>query len=1229
MELLTPALTKVVGRLAVASVLLFVCGMVAFYGDSWGIGHSYPLLSPYHRAMVIMAILLAALTFLYRLPRYFLLALVLINLVWLLGPLVTFGTLSPLEPLLPRALICSIIAMLAVGYYSSVLAVETHGALPQKIAFLRFLPHLAPLRYPEIVQCIKHWRKILRKRNRLIPWGKRLFCQTAAQRQRACVMVVGPSQSGKTAALLNAELVWALPCQQQEARQPFAATDHPQFWLADNALWCDTPGRFFDPEQWTSETADEWQAFVNHLATLKPEASLEAIVFVMDCPRLFSSTPQQLTEYAALCRTHLEEFPQWREGRLPLYLLVSQLDQLVGFREYFYDIPMKERYQLLGETFTQEEHKSSACLEVISQQLASMVERIAQQVLTKQYQSEDVVIRKGIERFPANVEALTRALVIFIEPLIASRSEVTTEHIPGLQGIYLGCGDLSSEGQFSHPQSLVRQWLKETSRAEAGGTVSPPNAILDNLPRSFRHFFIKTLFQQRIIDDYRLRHGSQAKQFTTRFRRGVILTAILAVGSISLYSLTQRYDNDQRLLTESRHALNRLDEELSATQPPLDLALTQLSQLVPSIPPYPALSSPSGLGMAEKWAEVNNRVYHQWLKDHLLPMVENVTVEDLSAQLAESDPQRLLTILSVYLMLHGELERDNALLERWFSSHAELLSAFERQDSAPLLVRRLFRETNWQISRQSADHQLIDAARQRLLQQPLPIYLYQYIIQQVSDVSLPLVALPQLITSSEPLLFISQPASKPAAGLYNLQGVQYWDTHVATTVFPKALARVEKILYGKTPIPREYTPQQRWQQVSRLYLQGYRQYWQDFLQGLQLNLSVAGHEAKPGQQRHRIEYLLKDFTRQDSQLRQLLVNVALQTQLATALGDAAYPAEIIEEERQRRRDNVDHHFIALHRFVDAPDANTAFSLAQLEMALTQLYITLQATEMTTDNQFNALLSEQAKVSQGGSTILRHIDQLPQPLPRLFVPLLSVAQQQVAQHTWTMNAEQINQEIIRYCRQHLMGRYPFALSAVEADPHTVAEMFSPQGKLARYFSEHLADKVDTHHRPWRFITADHAISPRLLTLFEQGKQIQQQLFPQASQSSGLTLMLSVQDMTNGITQLIIDNDDQQFRYVHGPILQQKLRWPAIHPAVTFQIRAVAAEGHSLWSIEEKGYWGILRWLERSQKQFEPRSRQTIVTLGKDGAQARLAVNGLETSVPHLISLFRRIDCSLAE
>ncbi|WP_241650418.1 hypothetical protein, partial [Rosenbergiella collisarenosi] len=114
---------------------------------------------------------------------------------------------------------------------------------------------------------------------------------------------------------------------------------------------------------------------------------------------------------------------------------------------------------------------------------------IAQQVLTKQHQSEDVVIRKGIERFPANVEALTRALVIFIEPLIASRSEVTAEYVPALQGIYLGCGDLSSEGQFSHPQSLVRQWLAETSHAEAEGKVSPPNAILDNLPRSFRHFF--------------------------------------------------------------------------------------------------------------------------------------------------------------------------------------------------------------------------------------------------------------------------------------------------------------------------------------------------------------------------------------------------------------------------------------------------------------------------------------------------------------------------------------------------------------------------------------------------------------------------------------------------------------------------------------------------------------------------------------------------------------------
>ena len=1228
MELFTPALTRVLARLAVASVLLLICSMVALYGGLWGIGQAYPLLLPYHRAMVIVTILLAVLTFNYGLPRYFLLALTLINLVWLLGPLVTLGELSPLEAVLPRVLICAAIALLAVGYYIAALAEQVNGARSQHPFLLKFLSHPAPPRYPEVEQAVKKWRKILRNGQRQTPWIKRFFYQTGPQAPQACIVIIGPPNSGKTSALLNAELAWALPSQQQAAYQPFATTEHPQFWLAENALWCDTPGRFFDPEQSAVESADTLQALSKQLRLMKPEATLEAILFVIDCPRLLSLTPQQLTEYAGLCRTQLLGLAQQDDRPLPLYLLVSQLDQLVGFRDYFHDIAMEERYQLLGETFPQDRHESLVCLETLRQHLNSLARRIEQQVLTKQHHCEDIAIRKGIERFPTNVAALVRALLTFIEPLIAAQATGAAKHFPALQGVYLGCSQLCRESLYSHSQSLIRQWSAEFQGTESEMAAAEEGASLETLPRSFQHYFIKTLFQHRIVDEYRSRHALHAQHFITRLRRVALFTATGGIALLFLYAITQRYNSDKRWLTNSRQALHHLEETFTTTQPSLDSALTQFAELTPS-----TVLSQWGLGTPQRWAESADTVYNQWLIDHLWPRVVEVSVDELSTQLTKSDPQKLFTTLNIYLMLHGEVERDNALLESWFSAHPKVFAALARQESAALLLRRLFHQASWQVSAHPINQQLITSARQRLLQQPVAVYLYHDILQQLKDVSLPPIELAQLINSSDPLLFTSQAKVDPLAGLYTLQGAHYWDNQVATTHFPKAQARVEKILYGNQPLLRKQLLQHAWQPASLLYLTAYRRHWQEYIQGLRLSLAIAEPESKRGQQRQRIEYLLNNFTRPDSQLRQLLVNIAIQTQLATALDDEqpTHPTELaknITEERQRRRDNVDHFFTALHHFVDAQGVNTSFSLEQLERALTQLYVALQATGITTDKQFAALVSEQLKLSEG-SRILRYVDQLPQPLPRLIISLLSGAQQQVVQHTWTVNAEQIDQEILRYCRRHLLGRYPFASSGIEADPQSVAEMFSPQGKLARYFTEHLADKVDTHHHPWRFLTAEQAISPRLLTLFEQGKQLEQHLFPQGPQQLGLALTLAVQDMTSGITQLIIDNDDQQFRYVHGPILQQKLRWPATQPSARLQIRAVAAEGHLLWRVEEKGYWGMLRWLERSKKRFEPRGRQTVVTLGKGDAQARLGVNGLGVSVPHLITLFRSIDCSMAE
>lgn len=1247
MELLKPVFTKLVGRLLVASVVLLLCCMVALYGDQWGIGHSYPLVSPYHRGMLSVSILLCSLTLYYGLPRYLIMALVSINLVWLLGPFVTLGEIKPLYSILLRFLICVAIAMLALGYYLAVIAVQTDGALAQKFSSLPFLPQYVPPRYPQLTRCFKDWRKILRNLKRQVPLSKRLFCHTSANDQQACIVMVGPSQSGKTSALLNAELIWTLPSQQQVAQQPIASTEHSELWLTDNALWCDTPGRYFDPTLATRETADEWHELAKQLVGMKAVAKVDTIILVIDCPRLLSSTARQLTEYAALCRANLRVLQQQTDRPLPFYLFISQVDHLVGFREYFHELSPKERHQLLGEKIEQDPNMPFPRIEIISRQLGSMVDRIEKQVLAKQHQVEDVSIRKGIECFPENIEALTRAIVFFSEQMSPSRTEGIPNSVLALQGIYLGCSELCRESTYTYPQSLIRQWQGQSHGTDPSEVIADKVSVSDKngetLPRSFRHYFIKTFFHHLIIDDYRLRQSLYQKRFLTRFRRGALFIAILALGAMTVYGMTMSYYTNQRYLADSRQALTRLDQQVRTTQLPLDLALNKLNQLMPTRPvglesPH-FLSGDWGLTMPGQWADEINTVYNQWLIDHLLPRVEKVTLDELSTQLSGGDPQRLFTTLNVYLMLQGELESDSALLETWFASHPVLLSAVESKDNLPPLLRRLFRQTTWQASVDSADWPMINAARQILLQQPLTTFLYQDIVRQLGVVSLPIIDLPQLITSSHPLLFTFQGKVNPSAGRYNLLGVQYWDNQVFTTHFPLAVARVKKILYGNrhanAPAQLPIEQQGLWQQVTLLYLKEYRQYWQDFLNGLQLNLSVTDLGSKQGKQRHRIEYLLKDFTSQDSQLRQLLRNVAQQTQLAplqqederSTLSRSATQAQDFQD-RQQKRENVDHYFIALHRFIETPTSHTLLSLDQLELALTQLYITMQATGVTTASQLKTLVSGQGEAS-GLNAFLLHLNQLPQPLPQLFETLLSVAQQQVTQQTWAVNAQQINQEIIRYCRQHLMGRYPFATSGVEADPRAVAEMFSPQGELTRYFTQYLADKVDTRHRPWRFVTADQTISPRLLTLFEQGEKIQQQLFPQSSQQLGFELTLAVKDLANGITQLMIDNDDQQFRYVHGPILQQKIRWPALSQSPSFQIRAVAAEGRPLWNIEENGYWGLFRWLERSKKQFVSRSRQTVITLGEGSEQALLAVDGLGTSVPHLIRLFRQFDCSITE
>ncbi|MBT0728018.1 type VI secretion system membrane subunit TssM [Rosenbergiella australiborealis] len=1227
MELLSPVFRKIASRIIVTGVLLLLCYCIAQYGEFWGVGHAYPL-SPLHcRGVVIVCLLLSALVFYYRLPRYLIVALGMGAVLWVMGPLLSVGEAKPLASLLVRSLLCLLLALVTVGYFLSALAVQAYGALPQKMASLPFAPRYHPPRYPELIRLFKTWRKKLRNvkgRGRVI---KRLFWNDPASEAHCCVLMVGPTGSGKSSALASAELTFTLPAQQQAARNTVEKTEHCALWLTDDVLWCDTPGRFFDPQQPPEDRADEWSEVTKQLVAMRRVARVEAVVVVIDCPRLLFATPQQLTDYAALCRTQLRTLQQQANRVIPFYLFLSQGDKLEGFDDYFHGITAEQRQQLFGQAIAQNSSTHSLNSDDIHQQLTAWAKQVEQQVLTQQHYCDSVDTRKGIERFPTNFAALTEVLATFIEHLAPPPYERLPNSDLVLAGIYLGCSAYSRGQLYTYPHTLVQQWQKQ------------PEALEDRerdgkaVRHSSQHFFLNTFFNHLLVGECRARQRAGTQRFSTRYCRGTALVLLTLVSALIFSALTRSYYANQGYLSQVADDVEQLGQQLSATPLTLDDALSRLRQISPPFTQAvgnTAFSSGHwGLYTPPYWMESRNAVYDQWLIDYLLPQLRREVAEELSAQSRRNEPYSLFTTLRVYLMLQGEIPRDNPFLITWFSAHATRLPVLNSQDNATTRLRHLLYQVNWPSIKPTVDQQRIKVARKVLNEQPLATYVYQDILQHVAPESLPTNGLSQLITSSQPLLFSEQGQTEPLAGLYTVFGAQYWTKTIQKTLFPNALARVEQTLYGEEQRGAGLVnKQQVWQQVSRRYLDDYRTFWQTFLQGIQFALPVEDGGAKRANLRQRVAYLLKDFTRQDSQLRQLLVNIAHQTQLATVQqknGDLREEEPMLNNDRVQR---VDQYFTTLHRFVEPPGTPSSFSLEQLERAFTQLYLSMQATPVTTDRQLSALVAGQPETASL-QTFLLHLDQLPPPLPQLLGQLFSVAQRQVTQQTWATNAQQVEQAIITYCRQHLLGRYPFAKRGRDADPQAIVEMFAPQGKLSRYFSQHLADNVDTQHRPWRFTTAEPPLSPQLLAVFEQGDRIQQLLFPSSSSQPSLDFTLSVQELASGVTQLIVDNDNQQFRYVHGPIVQQAMHWPAQSLTPNLQIRALAAEGHLVWKIEEKGYWGLFRWFEGSHQQFEPRSQQTLISLGEGAQSATVAINGLGRSIPELIKLFRTFSCPISD
>ena len=307
-------------------------------------------------------------------------------------------------------------------------------------------------------------------------------------------VMIGAPGSGKTTALLNSGLRFPLYTADSSASVPgVGGTRNCDWWFADEAVLLDTAGRYTTQESDRKGDAAAWHGFLALLSQFRPERPLNGALVTVSVLDLMLWSKAERARFAAHVRMRLSEMYAALNQRFPVYVLVTKMDLLAGFTEFFGDCDQAARMQVWGTTFGHDIDPALIATPY-AQDFAALEERLGAEMLARLHEEPDLQRRAAIYRFPQQFHPLGPLLGEFVA--LAFGTQVNHRPLQ-LRGVYFTSGT-----QEGNPIDRVLATMARTFHLERNAA-----ALMSGTGKSF---FVTRLLREVVFPEQGLAAVEQA-----------------------------------------------------------------------------------------------------------------------------------------------------------------------------------------------------------------------------------------------------------------------------------------------------------------------------------------------------------------------------------------------------------------------------------------------------------------------------------------------------------------------------------------------------------------------------------------------------------------------------------------------------------------------------------------------------------------------------------------------
>ncbi len=1121
--------------------------------------------------------------------------------IWMIGPLLSIVDTRPLESEQNR--IISIVVLYFIWAQSHIVPRLYNAWLNRKLMDklkedttdpqsvdpqqrLNSEDQILASRFDEAAQMLKkaHFSKA---GNRNAQWTQRFGTQYLYQ--LPWYVIIGAPGSGKTTALANSGLQFPLADRfGKTALRGIGGTRNCDWWFTNEAVLLDTAGRYTTQESEQAQDAGEWLSFVQLLRKYRRRQPINGVIITISISDLLTQSAEASRQQAVNLRQRLSELHEQLGIRFPVYVMVTKVDLLKGFRAWFSDFDKAQRDQIWGFTLPWEKAKQADfdLMGNFEQEFSLLQQRLDAGLPETMLQEHDAKTRAEAWLFPQEFAALRPLLADYLSTVFA-RSNFETEFSP--RGIYFASG--TQEGMpFDRVMGELNRALSlpEGNEADNWDSVSKEAPIPGAKGQSF---FIKNLLQNVIFQEAGI--AGENRWWELRNRAVIwsgyaaLLALLVILGGLWLTS----YGKNSAYLKEVQAKVPEVEQQSKALQNlqqrdlfallPLLNGLVELPKSSEFDINEPPITRRMGLYRGYDVSNASQALYQKALEQMLLPAVAMHITTWLRNDNG-SDVEYSYEALKAYQMLYQPKHYDGKFLHSWIMLNLE-------RNLPQNVTQAQLRELEWhltqllepqiQASPYAQDEALVARERALINQQPLSTRVYGRLKRLLEhDENLKPVSLSMLGGPQSELVFSrksGKPVSEGVPGLYTPDG--YWKSfNGQIDSVTTALHEDDAWVLGSTSAQED--KQQTDNAVRQLYMRDFIANWDSFLADIQLNNSA------DLSQRINTARLLSSS---NSPLRRLVMNLS---KVLTLSREAPSPADAAQAKEQNNRAT---------RTLEALFSNN-------DGAPKQGAVMTQAPEQLVTDHYAPMIELAQPLEKGGKTIvfddfLKQVDEL--------YRYLTAVQDAANSGMPAPGGEAISRLQASFCRQAIAGRYPLVRSASsEVTPDDLARMFAPgTGLMDAFFRDNLTNKVDTTQSSWRFMPGiDGKTLPGsegLLRPFQQAQSIRDAFFASGAATPSYKVTVRTVRMDNTILNLTLDVDGQMLRYSHGPQAVQIMTWPG--PGGTNQVRMqLGLANGSTSTLVTNGAWALNRFFDKARISPGGGSLSRQATFTVDGHQVTL-------------------------